>query len=177
MKESSRMVETALRLVRFALGKSDSVQRCLPQSAPAPTSEYDARIEKELDVYRNCVNVHDLPKIALYWQTQHLLPKFQRFGMTHPGDLFEIELGDKCRSSSQTQHVVSIGAGNCDLEVRVANTLKQQGLTNFVIECLEINPDMLRRGMDLAREHDVTDFIQPCQGDFNEWRRSGITTS
>jgi hypothetical protein len=42
--------------------------------------------------------------------------------------------------------VVSVGTGNCDQECGLAASLVAQGIENFRIACLEVNPAMLERG-------------------------------
>lgn len=133
-------------------------------------AEYTARIDQERSAYNDCINVHDLPQIALYWHTQHLLPKFQHFGLTQPIDVFDLEIRKRCAGSGQVNHIVSIGSGNCDLEVQLAAALQQGGVGNFVIDCLDLNAAMLERGAAMARERGVADKIRPQQGDFNRWR-------
>jgi SAM-dependent methyltransferase len=64
---------------------------------------------------------------------------------------------------------VSIGAGNCDTEIRVAKLLRAAGLERFVIECLDINPHMLERGRAMARRERLGAHLAFVEGDFNSW--------
>ena len=144
-----------------------------PKSAAVeePRSEYEIKLEREQTFYRDVVNVHDLPAIHHYWHVQHLLEKFQRFGISHPGGMFEVELEKRCRSAAGTrQRILSIGSGNCDLEVGLALYLRGKQLDNFVIECLDLNPDMLERGLASAREKGLDGHIAAHVGDFNRWK-------
>ena len=65
-----------------------------------------------------------------------------------------------------------MGAGNCDLEVSIAKNLLQAGLSEFILECLEINPVMLERGRQIAKENGVLDKMIFVEADFNTWRAS-----
>ncbi len=138
-----------------------------PQPQPL---EYELRVEREKLAYRDCLDVHVLPAIHNYWHVQHLLPKFHPFGFSHPTEMFQIELEKKCRSSSRWQRILSIGSGNCDLELDLVVYLRARGVDNFVVECLDLNPTMLERGLAAAREKGVSEFLeaQPC--DFNSWK-------
>ena len=64
---------------------------------------------------------------------------------------------------------VSIGAGNCDLDVTVAKKSVNAGLDHFTLECLEINPVMLNRGKEIAKENGVLKYMRFVEADFNTW--------
>jgi SAM-dependent methyltransferase len=52
----------------------------------------------------------------------------------------------------------------------VARSLKENGLQEFCIECVELNPKMLKRGYDLAKEEGVLEHMSFIEQDFNEWK-------
>lgn len=93
------------------------------------------------------------------------------FGFVHPDDFFIKQLA-KVIDKEHTEHAVfiSIGAGNCDTEVRVAEGLVALGYKDFAIECLDLNPTMLARGRELARTHAMQRHVVPLEGDFNQWQ-------
>lgn len=68
---------------------------------------------------------------------------------------------------------ISIGAGNCDTEIRIATALRGLGHHPFVIECLELNPAMLARGRELAASAGLSAHVIPVQADFNRWSPDG----
>jgi SAM-dependent methyltransferase len=143
--------------------------------APEPAaSAYDRQLAQELSRFETDVNVHDLPRIFHYWSNRYLRPKFESLGFSHPDEFFAnfLERAYQGRGDGP-RRFVSIGAGNCDTEVRVAAELKRRGRENFVIECVEVNPAMLRRGSDLARTQGVAAHILAVQGDFNQWTSDG----
>jgi SAM-dependent methyltransferase len=85
--------------------------------------------------------------------------------------MFDKYLEIQCRKNSYRPcRFVSIGAGNCDAEITAAATLRQKGLRNFILDCLDLNITMLERGRVAAEEHGVADNIHLTQGDFNDWR-------
>ena len=61
---------------------------------------------------------------------------------------------------------MSIGSGNCDLEVKIGKELLRWGHDDFVIECLDLNPDMLERGRELAVAEGLTSNFRFCCDDF-----------
>jgi len=147
-----------------------------PASAPSPSTPsanelaYRERIATETAVFADRVKVHDLPPIFHYWSNKHLRPLAESFGFSNPDDFFVRYLERAAGIKPQGARFVSLGAGNCDLEVRLACSLKQRGVAGFFIECVDINPAMLERGRTLAREHGVAAEVVPRLGDFNSWR-------
>ena len=111
----------------------------------------EAKLRQELEIFNDNINIHDLPDIFHYWSNKHLKPLVEEYGITHPDDLFVNYMFDSVLSCGVEEPIfISIGAGNCDTEVRIAKRLKEKGLQKFCIECLELNPNMLKRGHDLA---------------------------
>jgi SAM-dependent methyltransferase len=147
----------------------------VPAANEAPTAvvqtDYDARVQAEIATFVNDEVVHNLPEIFHYWSNKYLLPKIQPFGFNHPDDFFVKQLvAVMQRIPSPNYRFVSVGAGNCDTEVRVAQSLLQLGYSNFTIECLDLNETMLERGRALARDAQCTAQVVPLQADFNRWR-------
>jgi len=101
--------------------------------------EYLARVAAEISTFENDEVVHDLPSIFHYWSNKYLLPTIQTFGFAHPDDFFIKQLV-KVIDTDPAERVVfiSIGAGNCDTELRVAQGLIALGYDNFSIECLDL---------------------------------------
>ncbi len=80
--------------------------------------KYTDSLEQERRIYHDCVEVHSLPEIFHYWSNTHLLPALAPFGLRGANDLFLRTLRDQFKPGSVTQpRFVSLGSGNCDLEV------------------------------------------------------------
>jgi SAM-dependent methyltransferase len=135
------------------------------------TPEYDARIAAETAIFAKQTVVHDLPPIYHYWSNTHLRPQLETFGFSHPDEFYALYLERSLADSHQRPaRFVSLGCGNCDTEVRVARMLVDRGITQFTLECVDINAAMLDRGRTLAEEAGVAAQIVPVQGDFNRWQ-------
>jgi len=65
---------------------------------------------------------------------------------------------------------ISIGSGNCDLEVELVEMLLNKDLSNFYLECLDLNEYMLDRGKSLAEAKGVQKFIGFLKADINVWK-------
>jgi SAM-dependent methyltransferase len=165
------LTKTAQNVARSLYRKATSV--LAGAHADVGSSKYARRLLSEKETYANCLNVNDLPAIFHYWSNKYLRPKFAQFGFENPDEFFALYLERSARAISRVPRFVSIGAGNCDTEVRVAKLLVARGIHGFCIECVDINEAMLRRGRALADEAGVGAHIVTAASDFNEWRPSG----
>ncbi len=139
------------------------------------STSYEARLARELESYKTCENVHDLPDIFHYWSNRYLVPKFQPFGYSNPQEFFCLYITRICTTCRpQTALVLSVGSGNCDVEVDIAQRLCEAGVENFVIECLDLNDTMLERGRLLANEQGLADRFRFTAADINEWKPAGL---
>lgn len=135
--------------------------------------EYAARLRAEQSTFEAQVNVHDLPAIYHYWSNKFLLPKLKAFGFSCPNSFYVMHLLKQLHTPNGPSRFVSIGAGNCDTEVEVARMLRSAGATNFTIECLDINEDMLNRGRALATKQGLSEHFLFAGLDLNCWRPKG----
>ena len=147
--------------------------------APRPISHagriddyaYLAHIENEKARFESQEEVHDLPAIAHYWSNKYLRPQLEVFGFSNPEQFFAKHLEQAFGESKERPvRFISLGAGNCDTEVRLARTLVERGIVDFTIECLELNASMRQRGSLLAKESGVAAQVLPLEGDFNRWQ-------
>ena len=133
--------------------------------------EYQNKIQQELETFENNVNVHNLPEIFHYWSNKHLAPIFAEAGIKSIPDFFADNLmAAKNRTKTAVANFVSVGAGNCDTEVSVAKLMVDAGYKDFIFECLEINPAMLKRGKEIAMENGVFENMRFVETDFNTWQ-------
>ena len=144
-----------------------------PPETPQRTdtgAAYAVRLAAENGIYRDCVNVHNLPDIFHYWSDRHVRPQLEALGFSSPNDMFRKYVGEHCeRAKDDPARFVSIGSGNCDLEISLALHFRSSGHSNFMIDCLDLNPAMLERGRIAAAERGLTGYIHFVAGDFNEW--------
>ena len=142
-----------------------------PPSAPDAANDYAARLRQEQEIFAGQTDVNELPAIFHYWSHTYLRPKLEHFGCANPDEFFANALQAALHDAPQRPaRFVSLGAGNCDTEVRVAQILAARGLRDFVLECVDINPVMLERGAALARDAGLSEQVVPVSGDFNDWQ-------
>ena len=132
--------------------------------------DYEKRRQNEIDNYRNVTNVHDLPEIYHYWSGRYLKPKFEAVGYADLNDFYLQQIaaaGD--REASERIAILSVGSGNCDAEVDLAQRLLADGVREFTLACLDLNPAMLERGRQLAAEAGLAEKFEFICADINAW--------
>ncbi len=142
----------------------------MPAAEHFQNESYRARVAAEKGIYEYCLKVHDLPQIFHYWSNKYIRPKLEAFGFSTPNDMFKKYLWEQALGRPQEAlRFASIGAGNCDLEVTLASHLISKGRSDFVIDCLELNPAMIERGRAAAASQGVEEQIHFVEADFNQW--------
>lgn len=132
---------------------------------------YSAMLSAERATFDQMAEVHDLPEIFHYWSNKYLRPMFEEYGFSNPDQFFVKYLREAAdRTGSAKPKFLSIGSGNCDTEVRVAGLLRESGLNDFTIECLELSPDMLDRGRADAAAKGLAANLSFTVADFNHWQ-------
>jgi SAM-dependent methyltransferase len=135
---------------------------------------YASRIAAELATYADQEEIHDLPPIYHYWSERHCTPLLEEVGLTSLDAFWDREIAAICaRRDPRPARLVSIGAGNGDIEITIATRLRQSGISNLEILLLELNPTMLDRALVLAKEVGMADRVEVIQGDFNSWKATG----
>jgi SAM-dependent methyltransferase len=132
------------------------------------------RMAEELANYRNIENVHDLPDIYHVWSQNFLRPKLEALGHSSIPEIW-VDVIARLGSAEDARSLalVSLGSGNCDVEIDLASRLYERGIDNFVFECLEINEDMLARGARLAGEKGLDRSLRFTHADLNTWEATG----
>jgi hypothetical protein len=114
---------------------------------------------QEIASFKDVRKVHDLPDIFHYWSHKFLLPKCEMLGIPGVEAFFAQHIAEYCAAhSDEICRVASLGAGNCDTEIAVAEQLLNRRITNFRLQCLDVNPHMLVRGREMARYRKVSDY-------------------
>ncbi len=141
---------------------------------PSRQGSYKTALEQEKRIYQDCIDVHRLPEIFHYWSNRHLRPKLLPYGLDSPNSMFRTYLEELCGNGrDRLMRFVSLGAGNCDLEIDIARHLCAQGKTGFTIECLDLNDAMLERGRISAARAGLDSQLRFVQGDLNAWNPEG----
>ena len=160
----------AARHIKNTVPGLDGCYQWLKRLVAQPPS-YRKRMAAEEKFYRDLVDIADLPRICHYWAPKYICPLTEEYGFSQPDDLFAIHFGESAKRCGEPEpEFISIGAGNCGTEVRVAQMLKRSGLERFTIECQDMNAHTLARGRELAEREGVADHLRFVECDFNDWK-------
>ncbi len=136
-----------------------------------PSLRYAVRVQKEIETYTGIQNVHDLPPIAHYWSEKYLVPMLQPFGFRNSIEFFRIYIAQMCKARPDEKvWVLSIGAGNCASEINIAEWLRENAIENYAFECVDINPEVLKRAQASAAGKGFADRFTLGTFDINTWK-------
>jgi len=140
----------------------------VPVPASFQDDRYRAAVAAEQRTYQDCTNINDLPEIFHYWSNKYVRSQLEEFGFSTPNQMF---LKYACRQCEQHHawQFVSLGSGNCELEIELALHLLGKGYSDFVIECLDLNSAMLERGSRAAVAAGVQAQLRFIPADCNTW--------
>lgn len=131
---------------------------------------YSAKLEQEISNYKDVVNVNALPDIFSYWSNKYLRPKLESLGFSSPDHVYISYISQiAARKAAGRCEILSVGAGNCDAEVRLGELLRRDGVENFAFDCLDLNREMLARGRQLALERNLDASFGFIEADINSW--------
>ena len=161
------LMTAGVRCVRYGLAAPDW-RRMEGELGPS----YEDRVTSEIHRFKKVKDVHELPPIFHYWSNRYIRPKLEQvLEVSGPDDFYMKYI---CRfAEAQPQEIVriaSLGAGNGDTELRLARNLIECGVTNFCFHCLDLNPAMLGRGAEMAKQKGLADRMQFEEADLSKWK-------
>jgi len=145
-------------------------------TSDSPTPEvpptYEQRAQQEVEHFQSVQNVHDLPEIFHFWSLKYIRPKLEAvFGVSTIDDFYlKYIFQYRAEHPDRPLEIVSLGAGNSDMEIQLAGLLRDRGLPDFRFHCFDINPAMLARGRELASEKGLADHFEFLETDVGHWQ-------
>ncbi len=132
---------------------------------------YGEKIQEEIGIYEKVEIVHALPAIFHYWSHNYNRPKLESLGFSSLNDFYTGYIAQITNlSPEKTCEILSVGSGNCDAEVALAELLLEMDIDNFTFSCLDLNPHMLERGKQLAAERQLLPRFRFIKTDINGWQ-------
>lgn len=129
-------------------------------------NDYVERLAQERERFDAEINVHDLPDIFHYWSNKYLRPFLNGFGYDNIEDFFASELASLA-VDGRALAIASVGSGDCATEIEVARRLRDKGVAEFRFTCMDISPEALRRGGEIADAAGVAGHFRFLPHDFN----------
>ena len=160
---------------RFIVQSSAPPNVAVSTAVAAQTKEYNERRQREIETFTAVENVHELPAIFHFWSNRYVRPKLEAvLGVSNIDDFFLKYIHRSyTERPGDTLLIVSIGAGSCDTELRLAQRMRDQGLKNFRFRCLDITPSVLDRGRQLAATNGLSDQFEFVESDLTAWEERG----
>lgn len=135
-----------------------------------PHLDYQSRVADQIAQYADA-EIHDNTPIYDYWSNTYLRPKLNSvLGVdTIPGFYAEHVRQRAAHNTSQRPCILSIGAGDGELEVQIAQELLSAGLRSFQFECLELSTILIGRANRRIQDANLASHVTMVQADINSW--------
>ncbi len=136
-------------------------------------ADYKEKINEQLEQYASVELLHTLPAIRDYWFHKFVMPRVREVfyrGKRKQGNFYAHFFENILRTAPNGGAcLLSLGTGDCKLEVGIVKELRERGLDQFQFECLELSESLLQMGRRMAENEDVSDLMVFSQTDMNEW--------
>ena len=132
--------------------------------------EYKARVARQIAQYAT-EPLHDAPPIYEYWSNTYLRPKLNAvFGVDSMTAFYGEHILQRVAAAPEpVTRILSIGAGDAELEVEVAQYLLSRGMVTFRLEGLELSPVLIERANKRISDAAVDSHVSVIQSDLNSW--------
>jgi SAM-dependent methyltransferase len=93
------------------------------------------------------------------------------FGFRNAIECFRMYIARMCEKRAPgTVSILSVGAGNSATEINIAEWLRENAITNYRFECLDLNAEVLKRGRISAEAKGLLDHFTFSSFDVNSWK-------
>jgi SAM-dependent methyltransferase len=131
---------------------------------------YAAKLEAQIEQYRRVENIHDLPDIFHYWSNKHLRPRLNAVMRADSiAEFYALPMKRAIEENGSAGRLLSIGAGDCSVEVGVAKRLLDLGASDFQFLCLEVSPHLVDRAQQAIAENRLQGLVSVQRVDINQW--------
>lgn len=136
---------------------------------------YAAKLDAQIEQYRQVDNIHDLPDIFHYWSNKYIRPRLNAvIGVDSIAEFYAYPFITAIAKSGSAGRLLSIGAGDCSVEIGVAKRMLELGATKFELTCLEVSPHLLARAEAEIAKARLNEYIKLRQADINQWKPSEL---
>lgn len=135
---------------------------------------YDERVKQQIAQFADLGALWRPGNIAGYWGRTHIAPRIAAvFGVQGATRLYETKLAECIIRTAPTGKIarfVSIGSGDCQLEINLARHLKAAGHGPFVLVATDLSPVRLERARLAAQTAGVLDCFEMLVVDLNDFK-------
>lgn len=141
------------------------------QPASKDRDAYDARVRSQIQQYID-EPIHDLPEIFHIWSHEFIRPGLMHVFETETVNDFYLKgAAEASNDFTQPCRILSIGCGDGDLEVELAQSLRNRGVEDFHFEGVDISPVLIKRFNDKIVAAGLDRYVFPRVEDVNKVSR------
>lgn len=138
------------------------------------TKEYRERVAQQVRQFSDLSKLSKLPPIYYYWRNAHIIPKMKQvFNVGNSLELYVSTFAD-CLKRCASNKILSIGSGECLIEISIAKQLVNAGIEDFKIICTELSSERLKRGEKNASAAGLERKLEFELVDFNKVSPEGF---
>jgi len=128
---------------------------------------YQRQVEAQIAQYAAVEQVHQNAPAALWMGDRFLAPILRQvFGSDTIAGCYAKQLSEAVNRSGVAD-VVSLGSGDCSLEIEVAQAVRLRGERPFRITCLELSPILVERARRAIAKAKFDDVVHVVLADLN----------
>jgi hypothetical protein len=132
------------------------------------SASYEERLETQFIQYKSGAEIHALPEIFHYWSNKYLRPRLENvFDIVSARDFYATPFARQIDSSFEQVKFVSIGSGDCSLEIEIVEHLLSTGYRNFSLVCLELSESLIREGRESTQKRSLESYLSISKFDAN----------
>ncbi len=144
-------------------------------------ASYTEKVQRQIDQYRNVgqertvADIQELPAMFHYWSNRYVLPLIvEILGVGNIFELYSKYFAESLARIPDNNRLLSVGCGDCSFETGVAQDLINKGVEDFVFECLDISPHLIRKSQERVDSLGLGAHFVIAQGDINHWTPAEI---
>ena len=136
------------------------------------TTEYEDRVKQQIAQFADLGALWKPGNITQYWMKTWITPRMSEvFGVNGVFDLYATRFAEHIgKVPGRTARFVSIGSGDCQVEIRLAKRLKEMGKGPFTLTCTDISDVRLGRARQAAEQAGVQDCVEMKVVDLNDFK-------
>jgi SAM-dependent methyltransferase len=129
---------------------------------------YDDRVKEQIEQYRETENIHDLPSVFHIWSNASIGPGLEElYGVKDVNSFYVEAFVTAARNNSGVPVFLSLGCGDGAVEIGIARTLLERGISEFRFICCDLSEILLSR-FRAAIPSDLSRQIELRAGDLND---------
>jgi SAM-dependent methyltransferase len=137
-----------------------------------PESSYETRVASQVAQYSDTLDINELPQIFHYWSETYLAPRIENiFGTKSFADVICRAWLENEKPKRNRYSFASLGAGDCSIELEVAQQLLDRGVEDFEIHAFELSEPLVERARSASRHLERHLRIVAC--DINDYEIEG----